>query len=218
MPAPLPPDFYLRDTAAVARDLVGARLARAEVVLEITEVEAYRGPADTASHARAGRTARNAPMFGPVGRAYVYLCYGIHSMLNVVAHRPDEAGAVLIRSARVLEGQATVADRRGGREGPDAVAGPGKVGAALALDVGWSHHDLTAPGGLELWPGERPELVAGPRVGIDYAAETDRTAPLRFARRGCPAVSHRRSLAPRLGGERLADRARRPTRGRGGDP
>jgi DNA-3-methyladenine glycosylase len=135
-------------------------------------------------------------MWGPSGRAYVYLCYGIHNMLNVVAHPEGGAGAVLIRSCRALAGLDLVRARRGGREGPGVLAGPGKVGAALALDVSWSHHPLTEPGGLEIRAGSSPAVVTGSRVGIDYAQEADRRARLRFARAECREVSHRRGLAP----------------------
>ena len=90
---PLPQSFYARSVEEVARDLLGRSVHRAGVVLRITEVEAYGGPEDSASHARFLHTPRNAPMWGPPGRAYVYLCYGLHRMLNVVA-RPEGQGSV----------------------------------------------------------------------------------------------------------------------------
>ncbi|MBK9797229.1 MAG: DNA-3-methyladenine glycosylase [Holophagaceae bacterium] len=95
-----------------ARALLGQRLACGNVILRITEVEAYGGPEDSASHARHGRTARNAPMWGPPGRAYLYFCYGMHWMLNVVTGPEGEASAVLIRGAEVLAGLEMALGRR----------------------------------------------------------------------------------------------------------
>ena len=190
----LPPSFYARDTLAVARDLLGQRIVHGDVVLRITEVEAYR-PGDSANHCRAGRTARNAAMWGPPGRAYVYLCYGIHHLLNLVTEADGVGAAVLIRAAEPLEGLQTVRARRGGKSGPVLLTGPGKVGAALGLDTSWSHHPVTESGGLEVHAGEGPETVlAGPRVGVDYAEPRHRDAPWRLASGGSPWVSHRRTL------------------------
>lgn len=178
----LPQDFSERDAVDVARDLLGAVLVRGEVALRVTETEAYVGPHDTACHARSGPTARNAPLFGPPGRAYVYLCYGLHWMLNVVTGPEGHGAAVLVRAAEPLAGLDLVRQRRGGRSGPDLLTGPGKVGGALALDGSWSHHPLYEPGGLELRRGAPPAaILAGPRVGIDYAAPEHRDAPWRFA-------------------------------------
>lgn len=163
---------------------------RDEVVLRITEVEAYLGPHDTACHTAKGHTARNAPMWGPPGRAYVYLCYGLHHMLNVVAGPEGGGAAVLIRSCEPVAGLEIVRRRRGGRVGPVLLTGPGKIGAALALDTSWSHHDLTVPGGLELREGAPAEaILAGERVGIDYASAEDRAALLRFAAAGSRWIS-----------------------------
>lgn len=203
MPRLLPRTFYARECLSVALDLVGQLLCRDSVVLRITEVEAYRHPSDTASHCRMGRTERNAPMWGPPGRAYVYLCYGIHQMLNVVTDAEGQGAAVLIRGCEPVHGQAIVRERRGGLSGPALLTGPGKVGAALALDTSWSHHPLHRRGGLELRAGEAPPaLLAGPRVGVDFASEQHRAAPWRIALADSPWVSHRRTLQP------LADRER----------
>jgi DNA-3-methyladenine glycosylase len=198
-----PQSFFARDALIVARDLLGQLLCRDDVVLRITEVEAYRHPGslpggDSASHARAGRTARTEPMFGPPGHAYVYVCYGIHSMLNLVTDREGEASAVLIRAAEPVEGLETITARRGGITGPASLTGPGKVGAALGLDRSWSGHALFEPGALVLCEGPRVErILAGPRVGIDYATARDRKALYRLAVPGTPWVSERRSLRPR---------------------
>ena len=177
--------FFARDVRTVALELLGRELRRDGVVLRITEVEAYAGPEDSASHARFGQTARNAPMWGPAGHAYVYVCYGIHSMLNVVAERDGQAAAILIRSCEPIAGLDVVRARRGGKDGPVLLTGPGKIGAALALDTSFSGHALFEPGGLTLHEGEPArEVLAGARVGIDYAEPIDRDRPLRFAIRG----------------------------------
>lgn len=193
----LPSDFCARETLTVARELLGKHLCRGSVVLRITEVEAYRWPSDSANHCRSGRTARNAPMWGPAGRAYVYLCYGLHNMLNVVTDAEGAGAAVLIRACEPVAGLATVQDRRGGRSGPALLTGPGKVGAALGLDTSWSHHPLHQPGGLELRDGPAvPVVLAGPRIGVDYADPEHVAAPWRLAVAGTPWVSHRRGLGP----------------------
>jgi DNA-3-methyladenine glycosylase len=190
----LPQSFCQRDALEVARDLVGRVLVSGAVAVRITEVEAYR-PGDTASHCRVGRTARNAPMWGPPGRAYVYLCYGIHSMLNIVTNATDVGAAVLVRSVDPIAGLDTIAARRHGRIGPGALAGPGKVGAALALDGAWNDHPLYERGGLELREGWAPRaLLVGPRVGIDYASPRDRRALYRFADADSQHVSARATL------------------------
>ena len=90
----LPQSFFARPVEELAPALLGCRIKRGPVVLRITEVEAYAGPEDSASHARFGPTDRNAPMWGPAGRAYVYLCYGIHNMLNVTADARSRGGGV----------------------------------------------------------------------------------------------------------------------------
>lgn len=189
--------FYARDALLVARDLLGMVLVRGAVALRITEVEAYRSPDDSASHCRAGRTARNATMWGPPGRAYVYLCYGLHHMLNVVTGVDGVGEAVLIRACEPLAGLSRIRERRGGLDGPALLTGPGKVAAALDLDRSDDGHLLCAPGGLELRRGAPPPaILVGPRVGVDYARPRDRRAPYRFAVAGSPWVSHTRTLEP----------------------
>ncbi len=199
--------FYARDALEVALELVGKRLVHGDIQLLITETEAYRHlppPGDSANHCRAGRTDRNAPMWGPPGRAYVYLCYGIHQMLNLVTGREGEGAAVLIRACELApaiagSGRELVRRRRGGRPiAPDLLNGPGKVGQALGLDGSFNGHPLFKAGGLELHHGlDAPDVVVGPRVGIDYAAEADREALWRFARADSRWVSHRKTLRPR---------------------
>jgi DNA-3-methyladenine glycosylase len=193
----LTPTFFARDALEVARDLLGRELWHGEVGLRITETEAYRHPGDTANHCRAGKTARNAPMWGPPGHAYVYLCYGMHAMLNLVTDRDGEGAAVLIRAAEPLAGFSAIRARRRGLEGPVLLTGPAKVAAALGVDTSFSGRFVCIRGGLEARQGEPPERVlVGPRVGIDYAAARDRRAPWRFAVAQSPWVSHRRGLRP----------------------
>src|SRR5687767_5543502 len=108
MPIKLTRDFYDRPTLDVARDLIGKVLVhrRRDVVTSgiIVEVEAYIGESDPACHAAPGRTRRNAPLYGPPGRAYVYLNYGIHCLVNVVTEAQDSPAAVLLRALEPLDG------------------------------------------------------------------------------------------------------------------
>ncbi|MCB9705342.1 MAG: DNA-3-methyladenine glycosylase [Myxococcales bacterium] len=199
--SPLPASFYSGDALDVARALLGKILRRGPVVLRITEVEAYRWPGDSANHCRFGPTERNAAMWGPPGRAYVYLCYGLHNMLNIVTGARGEGAAVLIRACEPLAGEALVAERRGGRRGPGSLAGPGKVGQALAVDPSWSHHPLHRRGGLtchDAPPIAEDAVLAGPRVGIDFAEPDDRAAPWRLALAGTRWISQPAGLRPRL--------------------
>lgn len=185
LPPLLPASFYQRSVEAVARDLLGQRLVHGEVVLRIAEVEAYAGPGDSASHARHGRTARNAVMWGPGGHAYLYLCYGLHWMLNVSTGEPVEASAVLIRGAVVEHGLDVVLDRRSAMQpSKGLLSGPGKVGQALALDRSFDGSALFRAGGLELREGPPPERIeATPRVGIGFATKADQARPWRFLAR-----------------------------------
>ena len=178
MAPPLPATFYARDALDVAAELLGAQVTANGVTLRITEVEAYRFPGDTANHARMGRTPRNAPMWGPPGHAYVYLCYGLHRMLNFVTGPEGHAAAVLIRGGEPVDGFEVFRARR-----PDGTCdGPGKVGAALALGTADSGLPLFHDGPLVVHPGPPPTTIRrGPRVGIDYASEADRLAPWRLA-------------------------------------
>ncbi|XP_020577237.1 DNA-3-methyladenine glycosylase [Phalaenopsis equestris] len=186
----LPRAFFQIDALDLAPRLLGKLLRRDEVVLQITEVESYR-PNDSACHGRFGITARTAPVFGPGGHAYVYLCYGLHVMLNIVADEEGVGAAVLIRSCAPVSGLETIQRRRGQKtDKPVLLTGPGKVGQALGLSTSWSNHPLYIPGGLELLDGPEPEnTLVGPRVGIDYALPEHVNAPWRFAVAGSRWIS-----------------------------
>ena len=183
--------FYARDALHVARDLLGQEIWHGDVGLRITEVEAYRYPDDSANHCRSGLTKRNAPMWGPPGHAYVYLCYGLHQMLNLVTNRDGEGAAVLIRSCEPIAGQTTIRRRRGGKDGPVLLTGPGKVGQALGLDASFSGHVLYRRGGLEVRQGAPvAEVAIGSRVGIGYAEPEHQDAEWRLADAASRWVSH----------------------------
>lgn len=186
----LPQSFFQIDALDLAPRLLGKFLRRDGVVLQITEVEAYR-PNDTACHGRFGITSRTAPVFGPGGHAYVYLCYGLHMMLNIVADKEGVGAAVLVRSCSPVSGLETIQERRGQKtEKPVLLTGPGKVGQALGISTAWSYHSLYSPGGLEVLDGPEPEkILIGPRVGIEYASPEHVSAPWRFAVAGTSWIS-----------------------------
>ena len=206
---PLSTSFFDRDALEVAYDLVGCVVVHGEVAVRLTEVEAYRftgaGPAtgggdaagDTANHARMGRTVRNAPMWGPPGHLYVYLCYGMHPMLNLVTGQAGQAAAVLLRAAEPIRGLEHIRARRAGRsprpDGSWLLDGPGKLARALGLTVAASGEPL-GPTVTVLERASAPPLAVGPRIGIDYAAIEDRAAPWRIADADSAWVSHRRAL------------------------
>lgn len=186
--AQLPRDFYTRPALVVARELLGRHLVREigdEILVgRIIETEAYAGALDSASHAFRGLTPRTATMFGPPGHAYVYLVYGLHQMLNVVTDEDGEPGAVLIRAITPISGETSMIARRGGRRGRELVNGPGKLAQALSITVAeLNRHDLCH--GQRLWleagePVTDDQVIAGPRVGIEYALPKDRDEPWRF--------------------------------------
>ncbi|XP_012569260.1 uncharacterized protein [Cicer arietinum] len=122
----LPREFFQIDALDLAPRLLGKFLRRDDVVLQITEVEAYR-PNDSACHGRFGITPRTAPVFGPGGHAYVYLCYGLHMMLNIVADKEGAGAAVLVRSCAPISGLDVIQQRRGQKtDKPILLTGPGK--------------------------------------------------------------------------------------------
>lgn len=184
----LTPAFYQRPTVKVARDLLGAVLIRVLpeglVAVRLTEVEAYLGEGDPASHTfRGRRTARNASMWGEGGRLYVYFTYGLHHCANVVTRRAGEPEAVLLRAGVVVAGHGAVRARRSGR---DDLAGPAKLCQGLAIDRSLDGVTLTPDAGLWLahdrWSAAGVEVAALPRVGVAYAGEAA-AWPLRFVLR-----------------------------------
>jgi len=196
--AALPLEVAPRLLGAVLRTSVGG----AEVAVRLTEVEAYHGQGtgdrpDPGSHARMGRTARNATMWGEPGHLYVYLSHGIHSCVNVVCGPEGVAGGVLLRGGEVVEGRDVAFARRpAARAARDLARGPGRLGDAVGLKhplhdgidavTGREWHGATAR--LEL-PVDEPDAVAtGPRVGVAGIAGTD-AYPWRFWLPGEPTVS-----------------------------
>jgi DNA-3-methyladenine glycosylase len=217
---PLDRAFYARDADVVARDLLGRLLvretARGEALAaRIVETEAYFGPphsnpslarrrdldravrdeivekGDPASHAFPGVTPRNGVMYGPPGRAYVYLCYGMHTMLNVVTGAEGDPQAVLLRAAEAAPPLP-----------PRAATGPGRLARAFGVTLAETGNDFAAPPLYVAGPAPRGrEIAAGPRVGIRKATRL----PLRFHLLGSLAVSSWRPGKPR--GARVARNA-----------
>ena len=134
------------------------------VAVELTEVEAYAGRSDPASHSFRGRTARNAVMFGPPGHAYVYFTYGMHYCVNLVCHRPGDATAVLLRAGQVIEGNVLAAERRNGQRERDLARGPGRLCQALGIDLALDGTDACAAGSpLGIGPALEPTDPAASR-------------------------------------------------------
>lgn len=158
-----------------APQLLGAHLvsdvAGKQVRMRITEVEAYKGSEDPASHAFGGRTARNDSMFHQPGTLYVYRSYGIHNCANTAAGPEGVGWGILIRGGEVLEGEGTVRRRRGRRD--NLTNGPGKVCQALGIDISHNGVDLLDPASqIRLEPGTPAEYVmATPRIGISKALD-----------------------------------------------
>jgi DNA-3-methyladenine glycosylase len=172
---PLPRSFYDRPVLAVARDLLGAVVVHDDVAIRLTEVEAYGGANDPASHAYRGQTARNAVMFGPPGHAYVYFTYGMHFCVNLVCGPPGVARAVLLRAGEVITGIDVAVGRRPRSTRRDLARGPARLTQALAIDRALDGADVTrSPGPLRVLAGEQVDdgLVRyGPRVGISRAVD-----------------------------------------------
>ena len=195
---PLPREFYLPSAKVVAPRLLGHYLLRRTphglAGGPIVETEAYIKN-DPACHGYIGPTNRNRVMFGPPGRAYVYLSYGIHSLLNAVAEPEGEAAAVLIRALEPTDGLEAMRERRGDRPDGELCSGPGKLTEALGIGLEQNDTDLAADPFLLLPPvGEPPAIVTGPRIGITKAVER----PWRFCAAGSPFVSRPRPPRPNL--------------------
>ncbi len=195
----LPREFFDRPSTEVAPDLLGCVLwhdsAAGPVSVRLAEVEAYQGPADPASHAFRGQTARNTVMFGPPGHAYVYFTYGMHFCVNLVCQPAGRAEAVLIRAGQVIDGAELAALRRRGRVADpasdlafagadgsrrirevDLARGPGRLCQALGIDRTLDGADVCGPDS-PLGIGPRPAAISrsqirtGPRVGISQATD-----------------------------------------------
>jgi len=204
---PLPRAFYNRDPRRVARELLGKILVRNRgrnpLTARIVEVEAYLGEKDPAAHSAAGRTARNAVLFGPPGRAYIYFIYGNHYCLNVSCEPEGQAGGVLFRALEPLSGVEEMARARGlNIENPKDLikltSGPGRLCEAFSITRARDNDcDLTSAAST-LWIGEEVGKKIGgstrtlrirttPRIGISKAADK----PWRYLLDGNPFVSGR---------------------------
>ena len=210
----LPREFYTRGgVLTVARDLLGQRLVvpaadGTRVAGIIVETEAYRGPADRASHAFGGRrTRRTETMYSVGGTAYVYFVYGMYYQFNVVTNAAEVAHAVLIRALEPLEGLSVMRRRRPDRGDTRLASGPGALCLALGIDRSFDRSDLM---GEKVWLEEGPvpvsprQIARGPRIGIDYAGEWAER-PWRFWIKDHPSVSR----APRV---RTATKPMAPSR------
>ncbi len=198
MPSPLPLSFYAQPTLVVARQLLGARLVRVlpdgqRLSGRIVETEAYTGLDDLASHGRAKPTKRNAPMYGPPGRAYVYFTYGNYWMLNVVTEPEGQPAAVLIRAVEPLEGLDEMAARRPGRVPLEWTSGPAKLVLAFGIGGDMNTADMTTTdAGLWIEPDKAVAdagVRTGPRVGLNTTPEPWLSLPWRFWVAGNPYVS-----------------------------
>jgi DNA-3-methyladenine glycosylase len=186
----LPPEFYARSVHDVARDLIGCTVAHGRTAGVIVETESYHAD-DEACHAYVGPTDRNSVLFGPPARAYVYLSYGIHSLLNFVAKPDGEAAAVLIRALEPVEGIDLMRERRGADRIEELCSGPGKLTQALGIGLELNGAPLEAGpigvrgrrGAWTNWP-----IVTDRRIGITKATEL----PWRFCAAGSRFVSRPR--------------------------
>jgi DNA-3-methyladenine glycosylase len=210
----IPRDFFARPSLQVAPDLLGCVLehqtADGLVAVALTEVEAYAGQSDPASHAYRGKTARNAVMFGPPGHAYVYFTYGMHFCVNLVCLGPGSASAVLLRAGAVIEGEDLARARRTRPGGVrlaarDLARGPACLCQALDIDRSLDGADVCAadsplrvrsqPAGARS-TARSGKINSGPRVGVSAAAEM----PWRFWFDGEPTVSVYRAHSAGPGG------------------
>jgi DNA-3-methyladenine glycosylase len=186
----LPESFFDRSVHEVARDLIGCRVAHGDTAGVIVETESYHAD-DEACHAFVGLTPRTQVLFGPPARAYVYLSYGVHSLLNFVAEREGEAAAVLIRALEPLEGIEIMRARRGTEPIEDLCSGPGKLTQALGIGLELNGVRLSrGPIRVRARANGRsvPLVISSERVGITKATEL----PWRFSAAGSRFVSRPR--------------------------
>jgi DNA-3-methyladenine glycosylase len=193
--------FFARPALVVAPELLGCVIehdsADGTVAVRLTEVEAYQGELDPASHAFRGRTPRNAVMFGEPGFVYVYFTYGMHFCMNLVCAPSGTASAVLLRAGEVVEGLDVAARRRGDIPARDLARGPARLTIALGIGGADNGADACDPASdLRIRPRSAAVDVAissGPRVGVSSGA----TAPWRFWLDRDPTVSTYRAHARR---------------------
>jgi DNA-3-methyladenine glycosylase len=194
-------EFFDAPAVDVAPLLLGRfienRTDQGTVRIRLTEVEAYQGSADPASHAFRGRTPRNAVMFGPPGHAYVYFTYGMHFCLNLVCGPGDVPSAVLLRAGAVVSGLDLAADRRNRAPERDLARGPARLGVALGIGRAENGADVCSRGArlraVEGTSVPADQVRSGPRVGVSSGQET----PWRFWIDGDPTVSAYRRQLPR---------------------
>lgn len=201
MAEPLPRSFYDRPSIEVARDLLGREIEHGAVAVRLTEVEAYAGPDDPASHAYRGITPRTAVMFGPPGHLYVYFTYGMHWCANVVCGPDGVASAVLLRAGEVVRGLDLARGRRPtARSDAELARGPARLTAALGIGRDHDGADLVRDGAvvhlLAGTPVTDDEVSTGPRVGISRAVDV----PWRWWVSGDPSVSTYKPGRLRRGG------------------
>jgi DNA-3-methyladenine glycosylase len=202
--------WYARDVHDVARDLLGTLLTRrsadGDVILRITEVEAYDGERDPGSHAYRGRTDRNRAMFGEPGHLYVYRHLGLHHCVNVVCGPVGRASAVLLRAGEVVDGADLARSRRlavGRCDSDRQIArGPARLAVALDLDLRQYGAELTDPEGEIVLhrPADgvrRPAVATGPRVGVSGDGGDGTLYPWRYWLAGDPTVSAYRKVSAR---------------------
>ena len=186
----LPDNFYRRDDVVqISRELLGKVLCteiEGSVLTAgvITETEAYRGRDDKACHAHGKRTSRTEIMYHDGGKAYVYLCYGIHHLFNIVTNTEGIADAILIRAIKPVEGFDLMLERRDKEKvTPQLTAGPGRLSQSLGITTDYYGLDLTDKNSI--WIEDRGHAVSqndiesSPRIGVDYAGE-DAKRPWRF--------------------------------------
>jgi DNA-3-methyladenine glycosylase len=197
-PRRLDPAWLDGPVLEVAQRLLGVLLVRDDAagrrVARIVETEAYAGPGDQASHARAGRTPRTAVMFGPPGHAYVYLVYGMHHCLNVVCGPDGEAAAVLVRAVEPVVGIERMRERRGATGVRDERLGAGPARACQALDIDRRLDGIDLLADAPLWLAAPTDdapvaIVTGPRIGVAYAGDDWAARPWRFGIPGHPSLS-----------------------------
>lgn len=178
---PLPPQFFDRDPESVARALIGVTILVTGVGGRVVETEAYDA-ADPASHSYAGETRRNAVMFGPAGRAYIYRIYGLHWCFNMVCG--VRGSAVLIRALEPTHGMMEMSSRRSTGDLRLLCSGPGRLCQALGIDASLNGTHLLEPP-FQLFRGEACPAVIGRRIGISVGVET----MWRFGLEGSPFLS-----------------------------